>query len=171
MCPLKREQARRETQQWVMRRLPTADSIVEIGRKLRARRDQWPDWVWKTDGGGINRWMLGSWRKAPLTLATCRTRAGPRWGGSLASPKGQCVEHAHSFRLSRKNRPTCRIRHVASTSLLASTAKQRISPQDVPPHSLRRSVSMKMMSSRPLDPVLDAYVVVDAADAHWSSND
>ena len=28
MCPLKREQARRETQQWVMRRLPTADSIV-----------------------------------------------------------------------------------------------------------------------------------------------
>jgi len=34
MCPLKREQARRETQQWVMRRLPTADSIVEIGRKV-----------------------------------------------------------------------------------------------------------------------------------------
>jgi len=28
MCPLKREQARRETQQWVMRRLPTADSIA-----------------------------------------------------------------------------------------------------------------------------------------------
>ena len=36
MCPLKREQARRETQQWVMRRLPTADSIVEIGRKSRS---------------------------------------------------------------------------------------------------------------------------------------
>ena len=36
MCPLKREQARRETQQWVMRRLPTADSIVEIGRKRRS---------------------------------------------------------------------------------------------------------------------------------------
>ena len=36
MCPLKREQARRETQQWVMRRLPTADSIVEIGRKSKA---------------------------------------------------------------------------------------------------------------------------------------
>ena len=33
MCPLKREQSRCETQQWVMRRLPTADSIVEIGRK------------------------------------------------------------------------------------------------------------------------------------------
>jgi len=31
MCPLMREQARREMQQWVMRRLPTADSIVEIG--------------------------------------------------------------------------------------------------------------------------------------------
>jgi len=31
-----REQARRETQQWVMRRLPTADSIVEIGRKSRS---------------------------------------------------------------------------------------------------------------------------------------
>ena len=30
------EQARRETQQWVMRRLPTADSIVEIGRKSRS---------------------------------------------------------------------------------------------------------------------------------------
>ena len=29
-----REQARRETQQWVMRRLPTADSIVEIGEKV-----------------------------------------------------------------------------------------------------------------------------------------
>ena len=36
MCPLNREQARRETQQWVMRRLPTADSIVEIGRKSRS---------------------------------------------------------------------------------------------------------------------------------------
>jgi len=36
MYPLKREQARRETQQWVMRRLPTADSIVEIGRKSRS---------------------------------------------------------------------------------------------------------------------------------------
>jgi len=36
MHPLKREQARRETQQWVMRRLPTADSIVEIGRKSRS---------------------------------------------------------------------------------------------------------------------------------------
>jgi len=36
MCPLKREQARRETQQWVMRRLPTADSIVEIGRKSKS---------------------------------------------------------------------------------------------------------------------------------------
>jgi len=34
MCPLKREQARRETQQWVMRRLLTADSIVEIGEKV-----------------------------------------------------------------------------------------------------------------------------------------
>ena len=34
MCPLKSEQARRETQQWVMRRLPTADSIVEIGKKV-----------------------------------------------------------------------------------------------------------------------------------------
>jgi len=34
MCPLKHEQARRETQQWVMRRLPTADSIVEIGRNV-----------------------------------------------------------------------------------------------------------------------------------------
>ena len=34
MCPLKREEARRETQQWVMRRLPTADSIVEIGEKV-----------------------------------------------------------------------------------------------------------------------------------------
>jgi len=33
MCPLKREQARREMQQWVMRRLPTADSIVEKARK------------------------------------------------------------------------------------------------------------------------------------------
>jgi len=28
------EQARRETQQWVMRRLLTADSIVEIGKKV-----------------------------------------------------------------------------------------------------------------------------------------
>jgi len=37
MCPLKREQARRKTQQWVMRRLPTADCIVEIGRKSRSR--------------------------------------------------------------------------------------------------------------------------------------
>ena len=36
MCPLKREQARRETQQWVMRRIPTADSIVEIERKSRS---------------------------------------------------------------------------------------------------------------------------------------
>jgi len=36
MCPLKREQARREMQQWVMRRLPTADSIVEIGRNSRS---------------------------------------------------------------------------------------------------------------------------------------
>ena len=36
MCPLKREQAKRETQQCVMRRLPTADSIVEIGRKSRS---------------------------------------------------------------------------------------------------------------------------------------
>jgi len=45
MCPsnttvyrntLKREQARHETQQWVMRCLPTADSIVEIGRKSRS---------------------------------------------------------------------------------------------------------------------------------------
>jgi len=36
MCPLKREQARCETQQWVMGRLPTADSIVEIGRKSRS---------------------------------------------------------------------------------------------------------------------------------------
>ena len=36
MYPLKCEQARRETQQWVMRRLPTADSIVEIGRKSRS---------------------------------------------------------------------------------------------------------------------------------------
>jgi len=35
-CPLKREQARREMQQWVMRRLLTADSIVEIGRKSRS---------------------------------------------------------------------------------------------------------------------------------------
>jgi len=36
MCPLKREQARRETQQWVMRRLPTVDSIVEIpGREKK----------------------------------------------------------------------------------------------------------------------------------------
>jgi len=34
MCPLEREQARRETQQWVMRRLPTADSIVEMGEKV-----------------------------------------------------------------------------------------------------------------------------------------
>jgi len=34
MCPLKREQDRRETQQWFMRRLPTADSIVEIERKV-----------------------------------------------------------------------------------------------------------------------------------------
>jgi len=34
MCPLKHEKARRETQQWVMRRLPTADSIGEIGRKV-----------------------------------------------------------------------------------------------------------------------------------------
>ena len=34
MCPLKREQARRETQQWVMRRLPTADSIVEKVEKV-----------------------------------------------------------------------------------------------------------------------------------------
>ena len=34
MCPLKREQARRDTQQWVMRRFPTADCIVEIGRKV-----------------------------------------------------------------------------------------------------------------------------------------
>ena len=34
-CPLKREQARRETQQWIIRRLPTADSIVEIERKSR----------------------------------------------------------------------------------------------------------------------------------------
>jgi len=33
MCPLKREQAMRETQQWVMRRLPTVDSIVEIEEK------------------------------------------------------------------------------------------------------------------------------------------
>jgi len=30
------KQARRETQQWVMRRLPTADSVVEIGRKSRS---------------------------------------------------------------------------------------------------------------------------------------
>jgi len=37
MCLFKREQARRETQQWDMRRLPTADSIVEIGRKSRSR--------------------------------------------------------------------------------------------------------------------------------------
>ena len=36
MCPLKLEQARRETQQWVMRRLLTADSIVGIGRKSRS---------------------------------------------------------------------------------------------------------------------------------------
>jgi len=36
MCPLKREQARREMQQWVMRRFPTADCIVEIGRKSRS---------------------------------------------------------------------------------------------------------------------------------------
>jgi len=36
MCPLKREQARREMQQWVMRRLLTADCIVEIGRKSRS---------------------------------------------------------------------------------------------------------------------------------------
>jgi len=36
MCPLKREQARHEMQQWVMRRLPTADSVVEIGRKSRS---------------------------------------------------------------------------------------------------------------------------------------
>jgi len=35
MCPLKREQAMRETQQRVMRRLPTADSIVEMGEKVR----------------------------------------------------------------------------------------------------------------------------------------
>jgi len=41
MCPLKREQARRETQQWVMRRLPTANSIVEIGRKSRS----WINWA------------------------------------------------------------------------------------------------------------------------------
>ena len=34
MCPPKREQASRETQQWVTRRLPTADSIVEIGKKV-----------------------------------------------------------------------------------------------------------------------------------------
>ena len=34
MCPLKREQARRETQQWVMRRLPTADTIVETKKKV-----------------------------------------------------------------------------------------------------------------------------------------
>ena len=36
MCPLKHEQARRETQQWVMRHLPIAGSIVEIGRKSRS---------------------------------------------------------------------------------------------------------------------------------------
>jgi len=36
MCPLKREQARREMQQWVMRRFPTADCIVEIGSKSRS---------------------------------------------------------------------------------------------------------------------------------------
>jgi len=36
MCPLKCEQARREMQQWVMRRLPTADCIVEIRRKSRS---------------------------------------------------------------------------------------------------------------------------------------
>jgi len=36
MCPLKREQARRETQRWIMRRFPTADCIVEIGRKSRS---------------------------------------------------------------------------------------------------------------------------------------
>jgi len=34
MCPLKCEQARPEMQQWIMRRLPTADSIVEIGIKV-----------------------------------------------------------------------------------------------------------------------------------------
>jgi len=37
MCPLKREQARPEMQLWVMRRLPIADSIVEIERKSRPR--------------------------------------------------------------------------------------------------------------------------------------
>jgi len=31
MCPLKHEQAWREMEQGVMRRFPTADSIVEIG--------------------------------------------------------------------------------------------------------------------------------------------
>jgi len=36
MCPLKREQAKREMQQWFMRRLPTADCIMEIGRKSRS---------------------------------------------------------------------------------------------------------------------------------------
>jgi len=35
MCPLRREQARRETQEWVTRRLPTADSIVEVKVKVR----------------------------------------------------------------------------------------------------------------------------------------
>jgi len=44
MCPLKREQARRETQQWVMSRLPIADSIVEIGRKSRS----WINGSWVT---------------------------------------------------------------------------------------------------------------------------
>ena len=33
MCPLKREQARRERDSLVMRRLPTADSNAEIGEK------------------------------------------------------------------------------------------------------------------------------------------
>ena len=36
MCPLKSEQARRETQQWVVGRFPTVDSILEIGSKSRS---------------------------------------------------------------------------------------------------------------------------------------
>jgi len=68
MCPLKREQARREMQQWVMRRLPTADSIVEIGRNTHTHTTVLL-LVWNMTGSTqVSRYQKGKTKKVKTNL-------------------------------------------------------------------------------------------------------
>jgi len=136
MCPLKREQARREMQQWVMRRLPTADSIVEIGRKSRS-------WI-KTATGthvpyGIIQCYLPSAAEVTfpplLQLLKAGTRFSdpgdvrlrwPSWLGYITKPKlytrPKTVTHASTNRAQRgvtsfMRRTTLPLRQTSNRSL------------------------------------------------------